>query len=51
MPADESARIICKDLRKEKKEILVGKKDKIMVHIRRFTPGLYYYLASRVKPM
>lgn len=51
MPADVCARKICKGLKKEKKEILVGKKDKIMVHIRRFVPALYYYLASRVKPM
>ena len=51
MSAEACARIICKGLRKEKKEILVGKKDKIMVHIRRFLPCLYYYMASRVKPM
>ncbi|HPF51907.1 MAG TPA: SDR family NAD(P)-dependent oxidoreductase [Draconibacterium sp.] len=51
MPAETCARIICKALKKEKKEILVGKKDKIMVHIRRFLPRLYYYMASRVKPM
>jgi len=51
MPADQCARLICKGLKKEKKEILVGKKDKVMVYIRRFIPKLYYYLASRVKPM
>jgi len=51
MPADQCARLICKGLKKEKKEILVGKRDKVMVHIRRFMPALYYYLASRVKPM
>lgn len=51
MPADQCARIILKGLKKDKKEILVGKKDKVMVHIRRFIPALYYYLASRVKPM
>lgn len=51
MPADVCARIICKNLKKDKKEILVGKKDKVMVHIRRFVPALYYHLASRVKPM
>jgi len=51
MPAETCARIICKALKKEKKEILVGKKDKVMVHIRRFFPRLYYYMASRVKPM
>ncbi len=51
MPADQCARIVVKGLKKDKKEILVGKKDKVMVHIRRFIPALYYYLASRVKPM
>lgn len=51
MPADQCARVICRGLKREKKEILAGKKEKIMVHIRRFLPPLYYYLASRVKPM
>lgn len=51
MSAEQCAKIICRGLEKDKKEILVGKKDKIMVHIRRFIPSLYYYLASRVKPM
>mgnify|MGYP003851020431 FL=1 len=51
MSAERCASIVCKGLKKEKKEILVGKKEKIMVYIRRFIPALYYYLASRVKPM
>ena len=51
MPAEESAKIICKKLKKEKKEILVGGKEIIMVHIRRFLPALYYKLASKVKPL
>lgn len=51
MPAYKCAKTICKGLKKEKKEILVGNKEIIMVHIRRFLPRLYYYLASRVKPM
>ncbi|MCE4564278.1 SDR family NAD(P)-dependent oxidoreductase [Maribellus sp. CM-23] len=51
MPADQCAKIICKGLKREKKEILVGNKEIIMVYIRRFLPRLYYYLASRVKPM
>ena len=41
MPVDQCARVICKGLKKEK----------TMVHIRRFLPTLYYYLASRIKPM
>jgi len=51
MSAEKSAEIICKKLKKEKKEILVGGKEVIMVHIRRFLPTLYYKLASKVKPL
>jgi len=35
----------------EKKEILVGGSEVVMVHVRRFFPRLYYYLSSRVKPL
>ena len=47
----KAAKIICKKLKREKKEILVGGKELMMVHIRRFLPSLLYYLASRVKPL
>lgn len=50
-PADVTARIIIRKLKRQKKEILVGGKELIMVHIRRFLPALYYYMASRVKPL
>ena len=50
-PADETARIIVRKLKRRKKEILVGGKEVIMVHIRRFLPRLYYYLAGRVKAL
>jgi short-subunit dehydrogenase len=46
---EKAAKIICRGLKKEKKEILVGGKELIMVHIRRFLPRLYYYLSSRIK--
>lgn len=49
--AEKAAKIICRNLKKEKKEILVGSKELIMVHIRRFLPGVYYYLSTRIKPM
>jgi short-subunit dehydrogenase len=49
--ADETAKIICRKLKKQRKEILVGGREIIMVHIRRFLPRLYYHLASRVKPL
>ncbi len=46
---EKAAKIICRGLRRNKKEILVGGKELIMVHIRRFLPRLYYYLSSRIK--
>ena len=49
--AEKAAQIICRGLKKNKKEILVGGKELIMVHIRRFLPQLYYYLSSRIKPV
>lgn len=51
IPVDKAAQTIIRNLKRNKKEILVGAKELIMVHIRRFIPGLYYYLSSRVKPM
>ncbi|MGC9352595.1 MAG: SDR family NAD(P)-dependent oxidoreductase [Mariniphaga sp.] len=49
--AEWTARKIFYGLQKERKEILVGGADLIMVYIRRFVPRLYYYMASRVKPL
>ena len=46
---EKAANIIYRGLKKNKKEILVGGKELIMVHIRRFLPRLYYYLSSRIK--
>ncbi len=51
MSVEKTAKIIVARLQKEKKEILVGGSELIMVHIRRFLPRLYYYLSSRVKPL
>ncbi len=51
LSADQAARIIVKKLEKEKKEILVGGSELIMVHIRRFFPRLYYYLSTKVQPL
>jgi len=47
---EKAAQIICRGLKKEKMEILVGGKELLMVHIRRFLPRLYYFLSSRIKP-
>jgi dehydrogenase/reductase SDR family member 7B len=51
MSAEQAAKLICRKLEKERKEILVGGNDLLMVYIRRFLPPVYYYLSSRVKPL
>ena len=48
--AESTVKIIIHNLEKEKKEILVGGKEIIMVYIRRFLPRLYYYLSTKIKP-
>ena len=49
--AEWSAAVICRKLKRKRKEILVGGVDLIMVQIRRFIPALFYYMASKVKPL
>ena len=51
MPAEKAAKKIIRQLRKQKKEINVGGKEMIMLPIRRLFPGLFYYLAARIKPI
>lgn len=51
MSAEKSAKIICRKLKHERKEILVGGKEILMVCIRRFFPGIYYRLSSKVQPL
>lgn len=50
LDAGKAARKIVNGLARSEKEILVGGKELIMVHIRRFLPRLYYYMANRVRP-
>ena len=49
--AEKAAKIIVKGLKRNKKEIWVGGSEMLMLHIRRFLPRLYYYMATRIKPM
>ncbi len=46
---EKSARIIIKAIKRNKKEVLVGSKELLMVHIRRFIPALFYKLGSKIK--
>ena len=49
MPADVAARKILRGILNNKKEILVGKLDLLMVHFRRFLPFVYYRLARKIQ--
>ena len=46
----KAARFICRKLKREKKEILVGGNELALVYIRKLFPRLYYYLSSRLNP-
>lgn len=48
MLPDVCAKKILNGLRKNKREILVGKKELIMVQIKKFLPSLYYKMAQKV---
>ncbi len=50
MPADICAKKIIKAVKKNKKDILIGRKELLMVYLRKFIPVLYYKLAAKVKP-
>lgn len=50
MPVDVCAKKIISAVKKGKKDILVGKKETLMVYIRKFLPALYFKLVSKVKP-
>lgn len=51
MSADDAAMIIVSAVAKGKREVLVGRKELLMVYIKRFFPGLCARLARKIKPM
>lgn len=46
---EEAAKIIMKGIRKDKREILVGKGEMMMLHIRRYMPWLFFRIADKIK--
>jgi dehydrogenase/reductase SDR family member 7B len=50
MPADQCARIIVRGMERNKADILVGRREVLLVYIRRYFPGLFYRLVARIKP-
>lgn len=51
LSTEKAAVIICRGLRNEKKEIPVGGKELLMLHIRRFLPAIAYKMAANIKPV
>ncbi|WP_299576579.1 SDR family oxidoreductase [uncultured Sunxiuqinia sp.] len=49
MPPEKCAAQIVKAIQKNKKDVLVGKKELLMVYIRRFAPALYHKIVTRIK--
>ena len=48
--AEACARKIIKAVRKNRKEVYIGKKDLLLIYFKRYIPWLYYRLVSKVKP-
>ncbi|NSW94520.1 MAG: SDR family NAD(P)-dependent oxidoreductase [Bacteroidales bacterium] len=51
IPPDKAARIIVKGIMKNKKEILVGGKELILLYIRKYIPWLFFRIAGKIEPM
>ena len=50
MSVEICARKIIRSIRKNKKDVLIGNKEVLMVYIRKFLPGFFHKLAKKVKP-
>ena len=48
---ERAAEIIIRGMLKNKREILVGKNELILLHIRRFCPWLFFRIADKIKTM
>lgn len=51
LKVDKAARKIVRAIAKGKREVLVGRKELLMVYIKRFLPGLCAKLSSKIKPV
>jgi short-subunit dehydrogenase len=47
----QAAEIIIRGIRRNKREILVGKSEMMMLHIRRYCPWLFFRIADKIDSM
>lgn len=50
VPADRAARIMLRAVARKRREVLVGKVDVYAVLVKKYLPGLFFSLATRVRP-
>jgi dehydrogenase/reductase SDR family member 7B len=50
MSAEKCAAKMRKAIEKRRKDVLIGKKEILMVYFRKYVPFLFYYLANKVNP-
>ena len=50
IPAEICAKRYLDAVYRRKREVLIGGRELMMVHLRRFFPGLFYRIAGRIKP-
>ena len=50
IPAEKCAKIYLKAIAKSKPEVLIGGKELLMVHIKRFFPRIFYRVVSKINP-
>ena len=48
---ERCAKIIAKAVQKNRKEVIIGKKDVIMPYLKRYVPWLFYKIAQRIDPL
>ena len=48
--AEKCARIMRKAIQKNKKEVLIGGKELLMVYIKKFFPGIFYRIVNKIDP-
>ena len=50
MKPEKAARLILRGIKRNKREILIGGSEMIMLYLRRYFPGLFFRIASAIKP-
>ncbi len=50
IPAEKCARVIVKTVKRDKKDKLIARGETLMVWLKKYFPGLFYFITSRISP-